>query len=78
MSKILFVINSLNVGGAEKALVSLLNLLPKDIYDIDLYMLKKEGLFLEQVPSCVNINELPFPYTALSHSFKDIQYYLKI
>lgn len=77
MSKILFVINSLNVGGAEKALVSLLNLLPKDRYNIDLYMLKKEGLFLGQVPPYVNIYELPFPYTALSHSSKDIYYYLR-
>lgn len=51
---ILFVANSLNAGGVEKALVSLLNVLPYELYDVDLLLFNKEGLFLSQVPSNVN------------------------
>lgn len=52
---ILFVINNLNVGGAEKALISLLKLFDYDKYNVDLLLFKKEGLFLKQVPKEVNI-----------------------
>lgn len=77
MKKILFIINSLNVGGAEKSLVSLLNLLPKDKYKIDLYLLKKTGLFIQQLPQYVTINEVPFPYTCLSKTPTDFKFFLK-
>ena len=77
MKKILFIINSLNVGGAEKSLVSLLNLLPKDRYKIDLFLLKKTGLFIQQVPQSVTISEAPFPYTCLSKAPTDFKFFLK-
>lgn len=77
MKKILFIINSLNVGGAEKSLVSLLNLLPKDEYKIDLYLLRKRGIFIQQVPECVTIKEVPFPYTCLSRKVSDFKFFLK-
>lgn len=53
--KILFVMNNLNVGGAEKALVSLLQVFDYHRYDVDLLLLKKEGVFLKLVPDKVNI-----------------------
>ncbi len=77
MKRILFIINSLNIGGAEKSLVSLLNLLPPEKYEIDLFLLKKTGLFLKQVPSNVNIMEVPFPYTCLSKKISDIRFFQK-
>ena len=43
--KILFVINSLECGGAEKSLVSLLPLLDPGRYDIDIMVFKKGGEF---------------------------------
>lgn len=46
---------SLNIGGAEKSLVSLLNLLPDDKYEIDLLLLKDEGAFRDSVPEHVNV-----------------------
>lgn len=57
--KILFVMMSLYNGGAEKSLVNLLNELPEDKYDIDLLLFKKEGLYLSQLPSNVNVLEVP-------------------
>lgn len=52
---ILFVMNNLNVGGAEKALVSLLQVMDYDRYNVDLLLFRREGLFLKQVPSQVHI-----------------------
>ncbi len=46
---------SLESGGAEKSLVNLLNLLDYDEYDVDLLLLRREGIFLEEVPEQVNI-----------------------
>lgn len=74
---ILFHINSFNAGGAEKSLVSLLNTLPKDKYNIDVLVNKKEGLFLPLLPNYINIIESPFPHGCLSHSPKDIKYYIQ-
>lgn len=56
---ILFVMNNLNVGGAEKALVSLLQVFDYTKYNVDLLLFKKEGLFLKQVPEQVNILQEP-------------------
>lgn len=57
--RILFVMNNLNVGGAEKALVSLLNELDYSRLEVDLLLFKQEGVFLKEVPKEVNI--LPEP-----------------
>lgn len=42
-------------GGAEKALVTLLNLFDYGRYDVDLFLFRSEGLFLPNIPSQVNI-----------------------
>lgn len=59
MKKILFVFISLYNGGAEKSLINLLNELPKDKYEIDLLLFRREGTFLNQVPEYVNIIDAP-------------------
>ena len=55
MKKILFVMPSLDSGGAEKSLVNLLNIIDYKKYNIDLLLLKQEGLFLNQIPKEVNL-----------------------
>lgn len=57
--KILFVIDSLTCGGAEKSLVSLLPLLNRDKYDISLWMLTPIGPFVDLVPKDVHIVSPP-------------------
>lgn len=57
--KILFVMMSLYNGGAEKSLVNLLNELPHEKYEIDLLLFKKEGLYLSQIPTNVNVLDPP-------------------
>lgn len=57
MMKILFVIPSMRIGGAEKSLVNLLNLMDLNEYDVSLLLFKPEGDFLQQIPSGVHILE---------------------
>lgn len=60
--KILFAINNLHCGGAEKALISLLETLDYSAYDVDLYLFKHEGLFLKKIPHQVKLLEEPRAY----------------
>lgn len=53
--KILFVMESLGIGGAEKSLVTLLSLLDKEKYDISLYLFKQKGEFLQQLPDEIRL-----------------------
>ena len=57
--KVLFVIESLGCGGAEKSLVSLLSLLDKSRYDLYIWMIHPEGAFLSFLPAGVEIVEQP-------------------
>lgn len=54
-TKILFIMNSLNFGGAEKALVNLFDTMNYDVYEIDLLLLSNEGKLLNIVNNRVNI-----------------------
>lgn len=69
---ILFVMNNLNVGGAEKALVSLLQVFDYDKYNVDLLLFKKEGLFLKQVPKEVNLLEEPKNFKYFDMPFSQV------
>lgn len=53
--KLLFVINSMICGGAEKSLISLLPLIDYSKYSVDLQMFNRTGDFLDLVPQEVNI-----------------------
>ena len=57
--KILFIIDSLNIGGAEKSLVTLLNVMDYAKYKVDLLMFSRGGEFEKLVPKEVNILEVP-------------------
>ena len=60
---ILFVINSLGFGGAEKSLLSLLSLLDYDKYDVTLQMFRRGGMFEELLPPEVHVRK-ELDYTA--------------
>lgn len=57
MKRILFVIPSMGIGGAEKSLDNLLNLIDLNEYDINLLMFKPGGDLLQQIPSGIHILE---------------------
>ncbi|MCK0156847.1 glycosyltransferase [Cellulophaga sp. F20128] len=56
MKDIAFVIESLQCGGAEKSLVTLLNVLDYNTFNVDLILFKKGGEFEKFVPKQVVIN----------------------
>lgn len=55
MKKMLFAVKNMNIGGVEKALLSLLNTLSPSEYEVDLLLLENQGGFLDQIPSWVNV-----------------------
>lgn len=57
--KVLFMIDSLTCGGAEKSLVSLLPLLDYDKVDVTLLLVARGGVFECYVPRQVKIESLP-------------------
>ena len=59
---ILFVINNLNCGGAEKALISLLETIDYTAYNVDLLLFKHEGLFFNKIPKQVNLLDEPLEF----------------
>lgn len=57
--KILFIIDSLTCGGAEKSLVSLLPLLNTDKYELYIWMRQQGGAFAPLLPNNVNVVSEP-------------------
>ena len=75
--KLLFVIPSLHVGGAEKSLVTLLRLLDETRFDADLLLFRREGLFLSQVPQWVRVLDAGADYAAFdSTPGESLRYFL--
>lgn len=57
MKKLLFAAYSLDIGGIETALVTLINYLQKNGYDITIVLEKKQGIFFEQINKNIKIIE---------------------
>ena len=58
MKKLLFSSNNLDIGGIERALITLINELSKNSdYEITLVLDKKEGLFINDVNDNIKIIE---------------------
>lgn len=61
MKKVLFLIDSLTCGGAEKSLVSLLPLLDYSKIEVNLMMAHRGGVFEDYIPEQVRIVDFPNP-----------------
>ena len=55
--KVLLASYNLNTGGIETALVSFINRLDSDNYDITLYLEKKQGYLLNELPKSVKVKQ---------------------
>src|SRR5690606_10066979 len=53
--RLLFSINSLGGGGAERSLINLLNQIDYDRYDVTLLLFVKRGIYLGKLPSSVKL-----------------------
>jgi len=63
MKKLLITAYNLDIGGIETALLNLLKKLDLNIYDITLVLEKKEGIFLDQVPSGIKVIDYNLSYS---------------
>lgn len=67
---ILFIMNNLHCGGAEKALISLLQNIDYSNFEVDLLLFQQEGIFMDQIPSQVNLLDEPVNYNLYDMSIK--------
>lgn len=67
--KLLFVIPSLALGGAEKSFVNLLNALNYEHYEVDVFLFVKSGEFLSLLPKEVNVLAISDDFSSFSQPF---------
>ena len=72
--KVLFIMESLGIGGAEKSLLTILDMIDKEKYDIDLYLFNHNGKFMNFIPENVNVLPLPRKYDLFSKNRKVAPY----
>ena len=68
--KILFIMESLHIGGAEKSLLTILNLLDYNRYDVDLFLFDYKGEFFKMIPKNVKLLPLCKKYKIFSRDRK--------
>ena len=69
--KILVVSHALELGGAERSLIGLLDAFDTTKYDIDLFLLRHEGELLCHIPKKINLLPQVLEYTVLARPMKD-------
>lgn len=58
--KVLIAMSTLNCGGIEKSLVTLLQAIDYELIDVTLLLDRKCGIFLNKIPKNVKIKEIPY------------------
>ena len=69
--KLLIVSHALELGGAERSLIGLLDALNPENWEINLFLLRHEGELMDAVPSHVNLLPQVGAYTVLARPMKD-------
>jgi len=59
--RVLIMMNSMGIGGVEKAFLNLLYILNKDNFSITILFYKKEGELLNRIPKWVKVEEMKIP-----------------
>lgn len=69
--KVLFVAEEFSINGAMKSLLALVKALPKEKYDITLFLFKSGGFMLSQIPNDVKVLPEILPYAVFRMPLKD-------
>lgn len=69
--KVLIVSHALELGGAERSLIGLLDAMDPEICDVDLFLLRHEGELMDMVPAHIHILPQVSAYTVLARPMKD-------
>ena len=70
--KILFIIGILDTGGVSKSMLSLLNVIDKEKYEVSLLMMNTSGVFSDQIPARIRVLS-DSRLTALTSGFSGIK-----
>ena len=71
MKKILFVINTMGIGGGERGILELFDQIDSEKYEVSLFVLTGQGELIGQIPDKVHLlNTTYFPISVLDHSGK--------
>ena len=62
----------MDIGGAEKALLGLLEGIDLSQYEVDLFLLRHEGCLMKYIPECINILPEIKQYTMLAKPIKEL------
>ena len=68
--KLLIVSHALELGGAERSLLGLLDALDPQVWDVDLFLLRHEGALMCMIPEHVNLLPVVPAYTVLARPMK--------
>lgn len=72
MKSILILSHAMELGGAEKSLLGLLNAIDPTKYQVDLFLMRHEGELLGDIPEYINLlKEVP-AYTVLARPLKEV------
>jgi len=77
VKKILIISHAMEIGGAERALIGLLNSFDQSKYDIDLFLARHEGEFMKYIPSDINLlptNQAKYLAVPMINLLKEKQY----
>lgn len=66
MKKILIVSQAMELGGAERALLGLLENIDTTNYEVDLFLMRHTGELMDQIPSYINLLPEIRPYASLA------------
>lgn len=69
--KIIIVSHALEIGGAERSLIGLLNAMKSMPFDVDLFLLRQEGELLKYIPDHINLLPEVSEYTVLARPMKE-------
>lgn len=69
--KLLIVSHALELGGAERSLIGLLDALDPEIWDVDLFLLRHEGELMEHIPAHIQLLPKIPAYTVLARPMKE-------
>lgn len=72
MREIFITAHSMDIGGAEKSLLGILENVDTQIYNVDLFLLRHEGELLKEIPSSINILPKSNKYSSLGIPLSDV------
>ena len=69
--KVLIVSHALELGGAERSLIGLLDAIDPAMCEVDLFLLRHEGELMDMIPAHINLLAQVPAYTVLARPMKD-------